>query len=1198
MTGKKHSQVFLKAIHIQGFKSFADKIKLEFKPGLSVIVGPNGSGKSNIADAVRWVLGEQSAKSLRGTKMEDVIFSGSSARRPVGMAEVSLIFDNSAGLLPLDYEEVTITRRVYRNGEGQYFINRTPCRLKDIQELFLDTGSGKEGFSIIGQGRVEEILNLKAEERRLLIEEVAGISKFRLRKKEALRKLEETEQNLSRLGDIIGEVKDRLEPLARQAETAQNCLELAGKLKDTEIKLIASELSDINNRVQKAEKGVIELTTELTGLTTKIAEEENISQRAKYELGCLEEQIQDLQGEVHGFETNLKEITHELALLTERHGYIKEQLERLEKEVNSEQEKLNFTSDKIEKLEDKEKTLTTKLEETNEKLNLKEKQLAELRSLCGGSRIEYLKTEIFEELTNKTRLFNELKEIEHKNNSYQGQKEQLLQEKEQKETVKENISAEIKSQQEEEKKCAEKELWLKQELESIERKLKDKESQLKSAQESCSRLIRQLDQVNARLHALQALEENMEGYHKGVRKTIFAYRKGEISCKGIYGTVAENIEVDKEYELAVETALGNALQNIIVETTEDAKKCIAYLKAANGGRATFLPLDAVRGKRLDIDIRLKTFKGFLGLGVDLVRFEERFRPVMEFLLGRILVADTMDTAVKLAKAQGYKVRVVTLQGDQVNPGGSLTGGSSKNLSSGLLGRTREIDELEKRLKNLSQETAREKEKCGMFQEQITELANKKAELEGEIKNLAELKNIMTVERRHNEDRVKRLSESIELLEFQIREADTLLREFQAKQDGLESELRRSENKLAGLQAEQEELEKIIKEKTEEAQLISDEITAFKIEAARWEQELAQTRELIAEEKERCRLSKNVIEEKNKEISNLKAFSEELVRRQDDAEKSIQENRKYLEEKRYLLVELRKKREMFSADLLKKEHDIELLRRRAKEIEQQLHQNEIRIARWQAEWETGITRLREEHALSWEEAGQYLTDEKKDLLQEKITALKQQIEELGPVNYAALEEYPETLKRYEFLTSQQDDLIEAGKSLQELIEELDRCMIERFAEGFKAVNKAFQEVFRELFNGGHAELCLDDPDNLLETGVKIIAQPPGKKAQLLSLLSGGERAFTAIALLFAFLKVKPSPFCLLDEIEAALDEANVKRFAQYIRKLSDSTQFILISHRRGTMESADRLYGITMEESGVSKLLTVELDEGFEDSITA
>ncbi|NLP43282.1 MAG: chromosome segregation protein SMC [Peptococcaceae bacterium] len=1190
VTSKNDACLFLKTIQIQGFKSFADKLRIDLQPGLSVFIGPNGSGKSNIADAVRWVLGEQSAKSLRGNKMEDVIFAGSSTRKPVGMAEVSLVFDNSTGIFPLDYEEVVITRRVFRDGEGHFYINKTPCRLRDIQELLLDTGSGKEGFSIIGQGRVDEILNLKAEERRLLIEEVAGISKFRLRKKEALKKLEETDNNLNRLNDIISEVEAQLEPLAKQAEIAKIFQSLTEELKRAEINQIVLSLLDLESKIKNDHQQKLELSKALTTLNTEIAQGESKSLKSKVELNRLEQEIQNLQAETYADESKAKELTHNIALLVERKKHNKDKSTQIEQEKHLAEHKIDEFQAKLGELHRKEEFLQSSVQDAHSSLAKLDSDLHSLKAQANVDHLEKLKTEIFEELTNKSKLLNNLAEIENENVALERQKEQLIKEIETKEEQKNGLEKALREQEDKQSDYKKKEYQLSRDFETVRLELQQQEKLLLTVEEQKKVLQRKNDQATARLNALQNLEDNLEGYHQGVRETIFAARQGKVQCSGLYGTVADNIDVDARYELAVETALGNSLQNIILETTEDGKKCINYLRRTNKGRATFLPLDAIKGSKISLNQSTTTHQGFLGLAVDLIRFDVRFKNIMESLLGRVIVADNLDSAIELARLNNYRYRVVTLLGDQVNIGGSLTGGSTKSQKSGLLSRSREIEQISRFLTDLKTEDEALEQKIAKIKKIIAQKTTEKESLEKGLKDLQEAQRISVYEQKHLAERVRQLEESLRILNYELNDVQIALKETVPKMDELKKSLELSEQKVNYLRSEQVKLDKLVKESNVQIQELSEKITNAKIDLARREQELQQVRQLCLENEEQLLLTKELVNQKAKEIMDLEKAYHDLEKEQGALEKSIEELNQGLDDKKYELTQLRKEKEVRSAEAIRLEECINDLRQQAREKEQQLHQLELRTTRWQTEWDSGLTRLQEEYSLSWEKAKSYRPERSKESLQRQVQTLKAQIAELGPVNHAALEEYPAALERYEFLTAQRNDLVEASDSLLELIQSLDRNMAERFAVGFKAVNKAFQEVFHDLFQGGRAELVLDDPTNLLETGVKIIAQPPGKKAQLLSLLSGGERAFTAIALLFAFLKVKPSPFCLLDEIEAALDEVNVRRFVQYLRKLSTKTQFILISHRRGTMEAADTLYGITMEESGVSKMLTVALTE--------
>jgi chromosome segregation protein len=1196
LKAKATSRIFLKSIHIQGFKSFADKVRFDLQPGLCVIVGPNGCGKSNVADAVRWVLGEQSAKSLRGNKMEDVIFAGSSTRRPVGMAEVSLVFDNSTGLFPLDFEEVIITRRVFRDGEGQFFINKTPCRLKDIQELFLDTGSGKEGFSIIGQGRVEEILNLKAEERRLLIEEVAGISKFRLRKKEAVKKLEDTKQNIDRLNDILTEVQARLAPLARQAEIAQKSEELKNELRETEIKLLVQDLSEIKVKLTKVQTEGQTLQDQLAELNTALAEAENKNIHVKYKLNLLEETIQELQTSIYSLENSISDKEHALSLAAEREEYTKDQLERLEKEISLAKEEESAFKKKEKELLEREGFLKDKLAEASVTLKELEKQLLVLRETNGESRLEELKTEIFEELSLKSKLANELAELEHKKDSLQRQEGQLTESIAAREREIESLAMQIEKLDQELLELEDLAVNLTAKAAVFKQQLTAKEKELMKIEENKTSLLRQLDQIKARQRALQTLEANLEGYNKGVREIVLAFRKGELKNCVLYGTVAENILVEPKYELALETALGLAMQYIIVDSTEDGKEGIAYLKKTKNGRATFLPRLVLQGKKALLTSRTLDHPGFLGLAVDLIKCDPRFKPVFQNLLGRILVADSMDSAVTLAKQNNYRFKVVTLQGDQVNPGGSLTGGSVRNQESGLLGRKRQIERLVLEAQEIQKALeAKERDLINCSRELET-LKTKIKDLDREIESCQNTKNILTVDRKHLRERNDRLQESLKLLKYNLSDVINQFSGLDHNIADIKARINDSTHRIASLQNEQKDLEELLKKTNAQGLVLTERITEARVEVARWEQELAQIQDRLGEGRKLVQTNSLAVREKKNEWSALKQKERDLSAEQEELKNELRGDNAFLEEKKQELIRLRSRREKKSTENLKYEEDIRQLTDQIKKTEKLLYQNEIELTRLQTEEEAELEKLRAEFSCSIEDALAYQSGENRATLNERLKNLRQEVENLGLVNYAALKEYPETLERFDFLSAQKNDLVAAADSLYSLISELDESMIKRFAKGFKDVNKAFQEVFKELFNGGQAELILDDPDNLLETGVKIIAQPPGKKAQLLSLLSGGERAFTAIALLFAFLKVKPSPFCLLDEIEAALDEVNVKRFINYLQSLSFHTQFILISHRRGTMEAANKLFGITMEETGVSKLLTVEMKDKIDPEI--
>lgn len=1190
MAKAENLPVFLKAVHIQGFKSFADRVKLELGQGLSVIVGPNGSGKSNVADAVRWVLGEQSAKSLRGTKMEDIIFSGSAHRRPVGMAEVSLIFDNSTGIFALDFQEVIITRRVYRDGEGQYFINKAPCRLKDIQELFMDTGAGKEGFSIIGQGRIEEILNLKAEERRNLIEEASGITKYRLRKREATKRLDDTQHNLERLEDILQEIEGQLAPLATQAKVAEESLALSAEQRKLEIQLVTHDLVEIQRKLAGAQGDADSLKERQAEALKELSVAESRHSEEKTRLNQLDEQAQQQQQEVYQAEQTLNSVAHELSLRRERLGYHAEQIARLTQEINIDEKKQHNLKERISSLEGKQAVLKATVAEAAKEVAEREQSLSEARAKNWVESLERLKSDLFSALAEQTKCSNELTGIQYRIDSFEQQVKQLENDRQHKEAELNSAREELLNQQQEAQKAGAKAQELAEEETRLKGVWENTAAKVRQGADELAKTSRQAEITQAKLQTFQAMEDSLEGYQRGVREVLSAKKRGHKACQGLRGTVADILRVEEKFELAVETALGQGLQNVIADNVETAKAGIAYLKANQLGWATFLPLDTIQGQRLHVQQDAAAEPGYIGLAVDLARFAADYRPAMEFLLGRVVVVENMDAATRIARKMGYKARIVTLDGDQVHPGGSLTGGSTQRKGGNLLGRTREMGNLSADLQRLADNKALLEAEYANSQAQQAE-ARKKMEAVGpQIQEIKAQQAIVKINEEKLQVQLRRLEEDLKILALRKNDATKQQEELALRCQTLTDKSGEAENTVEGLRRELSNKESEAKDAALAIEELSESLTGEKVQLAKLEQELMQAAALLAQEQTARKETDAQLTHKKAELDGLARAQAQIEQEQEELQQSHVEHQERQQKLQYLLVQLRQKREELSARVVESEKAIQKARQETQVLEQKIHAGELLAARWQGEWDTGVMRLTEEFSLSWEEALPYHTVEERSTLWQQILKTKRRIEELGPINQAAIEEYPKSLQRYEFLATQRNDLVDAGLKLRELIAELDKTMSERFVEGFNAVNKAFQEVFAELFNGGYAELRLVDPQNLLETGVEIVAQPPGKKMQLLSLLSGGERALTAIALLFALLRVKPSPFCLLDEIEAALDDANVQRFAQYIHRLAHSTQFIVISHRKGTMEEADILYGITMEESGVSKLLAVKLGE--------
>lgn len=1190
--------VFLKAITIQGFKSFADRVKLELGYGLNVIVGPNGSGKSNVADAVRWVLGEQSVKSLRGTKMEDFIFTGTVNRRPVGMAEVSLVFDNTTGIFPLEFQELTITRRLYRNGEGQFFINKSACRLKDIQELFMDTGAGKEGFSIIGQGRVDEILNSRSEERRFIIEEAAGITKFRTRKREALKRLDNSEQNLLRVEDILQEIETQLGPLEAQALIAERSLELEAQKKLSEVQMVVGNLAEVRKKLAGAQADANEFKTRLVKAMAEMADTESKYLQKKSALDYCEQKLQKQQDEANISEQTHNSLTHDLDIRQERYRYLQERIMGLEQEISKENQRLASSTDRIKALEDKQLILKRTIEAARSSLAEDEQKLKFAGEANQTGLIEDLKAELFELLSEKANCSNEIKSISQILNNLNYQDDQIKRESshivqglEINRNLLETKNNELLNLQKREGTRQSEEADLRIKLGKTEEAIKESTLKLNS-------FLRKADMSGARWQALRTLEDSHEGYQQGVREIMLARKKGVSACAALYGTVAELLEVEEKLELAIEISLGGALQNVIAKTADDARQAITFLKNNQLGRATFLPLDVIQANVLKLNKEVTADPGFVGIALDLVKYHEDFRPAIEFLLGKIIIVKDMQAATRIAGITRYKVRIVTLDGDQVNLGGSLTGGSVRRQRGNLLGRSREITGLREELNQLELKIKAQKVICADLEADKQDNKDRLEELAQEKKELSEKISLIRINIQGLEKQNKRWEEEVNLALLREKEIALERAESEEKAKLISARLEFIEQKTGGVKTDLNKYEQKIRESSEQIKALSEKITGMKIQVAKWEQEFKQSEDFLVQEKNYFREIENILKRKLVEQDTFNMDDINFKREIEDLTKVLEEKSMVLEKNSLSLSLLRQERESLLIRLKDCEQIMQSRRQSIQSFEQKIHAAELRSARLEAEWETGSTRLIEEFALSWEEAGSYLTDLEHQFLRQKIQEIRQQIEELGPVNQASLEEYPKMLQRRDFLSSQHQDLIKANRSLRQLITELDKTMSLRFQEGFEAVNEAFKDVFRELFEGGKAELKLAEPEDLLNSGVEIIAQPPWKKPQTLSLLSGGERALTAIALLFALLRVKPSPFCILDEIEASLDDTNIQRFARYLRRLCDLTQFVVISHRKGTMESADVLYGITMEDSGVSKLLSVQLDEFADDMASA
>ncbi len=1179
--------MYLKSIEIHGFKSFANKITFQFHNGITGIVGPNGSGKSNVADAVRWVLGEQRIKQLRGASMQDVIFSGTETRKPLSYAYVAITLDNTDHHLAIDYDEVTVARRIYRSGESEYLINGNVCRLRDINELFYDTGIGKEGYSIIGQGQIDKILSGKPEERRELFDEAAGIVKFKRRKNAAQAKLENEKQNLVRVKDILSEIEKQVGPLEKQSETAKVYLKKKEELKTLDVNVFLLE----NKRVKEQLDAVDE--------KLRIAEDDLSSTTAKYE--GIKEEYERIEGEIELLDEAIESARTMVTDADLMRG-------RLEGEINVLNEQIHSSHTNEEHLLNRKKSVVAEIDGKNQDkegiLADKEaidKQVLELTATRDSVKqhLEEVQSKI-EELNNnmeagKNTIIGELNQraaIKTKMGRLDSMLEQInirkselhsrilrakTDEAERSESVKhlEDKFEEISAQMNELK---QNESDMERELAGYRETLTNKDQKLREAQT-------RYHQEKSKLEALANITERYDGYGGSVKK-VMEHKEEE---KGIIGVAADIIKVEKAYEVAIETALGGNIQNIVTDNEETAKKMIGYLKHNRLGRATFLPLTSITKPQEFKNPEALKEKGVIGMADELVQTEEEYRNVAKAMLGRIMVVDNIDNAVKIARKFDYGIRMVTVEGELLVPGGAISGGAFKN-NSNLLGRRREIDELERSVKKLQKsiDEANQAIEDTKTNRNKLRLAIEQSKMEIQKKSIEQ--NTLRISISQARERMAEEEQGYDSMKQEQAELEAQIQEIRTGKDTIQAELSTSE---ALEQSTQEQIlvyQKELETKRQEESRVAADVTEWELKVER----MLQTQmfhqsnvERIAGETERYVKELQEIEEalaqnqldvetKKKNIEQIK----ETIATSYDAQNAAQAKLKTdMERKEQLSA---KQKNFFTSR--------EELSQRMSVLDKEVYRLNAQKERLEESIESHINYMWDEYEITLSDASALRDEEMTDLpaMKRAISALKDGIKKLGPVNVNAIEEYKSLMERYTFLKTQHDDLVEAEKTLEGIISELDTAMRKQFAEKFAEIAKEFDKVFKELFGGGKGTLELMEDEDMLEAGIRIIAQPPGKKLQNMMQLSGGEKALTAIALLFAIQNLKPSPFCLLDEIEAALDESNVGRYAKYLHKLTKHTQFIVITHRRGTMERADRLYGITMQEKGVSTLVSVNL----------
>lgn len=1192
--------MYLKSLEMQGFKSFPDKTKIEFHHGSTVIVGPNGSGKSNINDAMRWVLGEISSKNIRGTKMEDVVFAGADGRNPMGYAEVSVTFDNSddaggSGKINLPYDEVTVTRRYYKAGESEYFINRRACRLRDIHELFMNTGIGREGYSIVGQGRIAEILSRKSEDRRTVFEEAAGISKYRHKRQEAERQLAASEENMLRVNDILSEIEGRVGPLEKEAEKAKKYLDLYERKRRSDITLTVYDSKRIRTEQKRAEDEYLLSAHELEIIQDTVSSLEAQSER-------LSEASQNNKLDSEKAYERIRELTNERSRLESEYQALITDSGRSLAEMNSCRENAEKTGLLISSAQAEENEVLERVGALEKELLSENSALEEKRTELSDAseKLNRINAELEDLLSEQKELEEETVDLRVRLNVLQGTIKQDL---EKNDSVADEIAKYQSAADEYRSKCDAEEKNVSdytagiekanEKLSATDEKISVKEKELEAEREKKNSASATLSSLDHRIDALVRLEENFEGYGKSVKYVMDAYSRGEI--KGtVYGPVSHIINVKNEYVTAIETALGANLQNIVVENEETAKSAIGALKKANAGRSTFYPLAAIRAQEAGREIREASMSaGYIGIASELTEYDAKYENVVRYLIGRVCVFDNLDNAAAAAKRSGYKIRAVTLDGQQINAGGSFTGGSAKR-ESGMLTRAGEIRSLREERNEKEREEAAAVQNINKL---IKDIASVRSERAGEA-DRRDMMDAMMRAAMSARDTFKAQLDATETLISQLKN-DCELRAQQ--QSRYEADLSMFKEKLS----EKEALVEAVKEKRAELdvvrhnaedneKLISDAVSEAVLSITRRGAE-KESAELLLEEKKRRK--NEYTEQKISYIEREAELSENIKL----SEEKQRENRSLFEKTEKDLLEVENERTKLESGNLEFEQRQNELRRRIRDKNEEREKavrvnlkNEQRKNALSEQIDKLVSHLWDEYELTFSAAQETdyppVTEENRGDVVKELTECKNKLRALGSVNVNAIEEYKEVSERYEYLSRQMEDLRTAKDNLTSIINDLNLDMERSFADAFERINKRFGEVFRELFGGGEAEIYLSDPENILTSGIEIKAAPPGKVIKNLSLLSGGEQSFVAIALLFAMIHVNPTPFCIFDEIESALDEVNVDRFANYIKRYSDQMQFIIVTHRRGTMEIADSLYGITMPKHGISRVLTLDPDD--------
>ena len=1181
--------MYLRRLELQGFKSFADKTVLELMPGLTTVIGPNGSGKSNISDAIRWVLGEQSMKSLRGTKSEDIIFAGTQNRKSLGFAEASLVFDNSDEKLPIEYSEVTVTRKIYRSGESGYYINKTPCRLKDILELFMDTGIGKDGYSIIGQGKIDDILSNKSEDRRHIFEEAAGIVKYRARKEESEKKLEHTKLNLLRVDDIVTEIEGSIGPLKEQSEKAKKYLDYRENLKNIEVGLFLHNIEENKNNLSKIEEDEKILKENYEDELTKQNKFQIQKDDLKSDIDNITNQIEEMQK--LGFESTnkIEKINSDIKVNEERISNNEINYKRFEEDINETKNKIEELKEEQKTKENKKENLYKNKEKFEAELKQKQEELEKISGKLSEKEIEIeekkkkveanvdLKYENQNVISTQNATFEE---VEKREKTLKNEVQTTISELDSSRITKGEIEKEFSEIESKRNKAQEK-------LNNINEKRAESTQKIKEYEDEINKISYNIRMKDSRLKFLQETEKEKEGYTKSVKNLLLDCDKNKELSKGVCGVLANIVSTEKEYETAIEMCLGGSLQNIVTETESEAKKLVEHLRKNNMGRASFLPITSVKGRKID-KYDSKHINGIIGVASDLVKYEKKYEGIILSLLGRTIIVDNMDNGVELAKKNRYSFRIVTLKGDVINSSGSITGGSVMQKTVNILGRSREIESIQKEINVLNKKLENIQKEKGNYLSDIEDVLEEASSLE---QNMQEIDITYATEKQ----KMVSIEENVERLENRLARLKQEQESIINKKQELNSIKEEAKEQIEKLSKENEELNNVIEEfanlNKDNQKYIDDlnfDITNLKISVSSFEESEMSIKEMTERIGEDIKNNEESIRNKQEQLSNIKNDNEQLMNNINELKNKITQIKEDVENSGNKVEKLKEERIKSNEKLEKTEKEIESLFKTIEGLKEQLVKIDVKKTKTAQDIEDIINKMWEEYELTPNSCENYEKPVNVAQTQKRVKEIREEIKKLGSINVDSIEEYKQLKERYDFMCEQRLDLEDAIAKLKKIINEMTQVMKEQFSEKFKIINKNFNEVFKELFGGGKAELILTDEQNILECGIEIQAQPTGKKLQNMSLLSGGERALTAIALLFAILKINPSPFCVLDEIEAALDDVNVFRYADYLKKFTKETQFLVITHRKGTMEAADTVYGVTMEENGISKLLSMKL----------